>query len=120
MKKPLITTLAIIIANTSLQAQTDTTTTQTTIDTSLCSKSKIELSQLYIKEVQRVNGKLYVLPLLEVKDNVPTSKYTNKKFVAVQKKCDSFNNVLSTHFYEMLPYADKQQLINAILYLQKQ
>jgi len=110
MKKLLIVPFMLFAVKST--AQTD--------DTTLVKLNKLELSKIYITEVQRVTKKLYALPLNDVTQTVPTTKYTQSKFKFINKKCDAFNTSLNTHFNEMLPYSDKQDLIKAIIYLKAQ
>ena len=78
---------------------------------------KVELSDIYIKEVQRVSQKLALIAFDTVPSNVPSTKYTQAKFDKVSKKMDAYNATLMEQFNEIIPYADKKDIIRTILYL---
>lgn len=93
----------------SAQAQTDSL--------QLTGLKKVELSDIYLKEVQRVSQKLALVAFDTVQSNVPSSKYTKAKFEKVTKKMDAYNETLVKQFNEIIPYADKKDIIKSILYL---
>lgn len=91
------------------QAQTDSL--------QLTNLKKVELSDIYLKEVQRVSQKLALIAFDTVPSNVPSTKYTQGKFEKVSKKMDAYNATLLQQFNEIIPYADKKDIIKSILYL---
>jgi hypothetical protein len=97
-----------------------TSKAQTTLHDSLCNLNKIQLTKIYIEEVKRVNSKMFKLPLKDINGSVPESKYTKTKFNFIDKKLNAFNESITTHFYEIIPYADSNDLINSIIYLKNQ
>jgi hypothetical protein len=49
---------------------------------------------------------------------MPTSKYLKNKRDAVTKVTANFNKTINVELYEIVPYADKKQIIEAILFLE--
>lgn len=86
-------------------------------DSALVAMSKIELSKIYIEEVKRVTEKMAFVAFPTIEGTVPNSKYTQKKFQSVKAKTDAYNTVLTEKFWDIVPYADKDQLIKCIVYL---
>lgn len=85
--------------------------------TQLAAMSKVQLSDVYLKEVQRVSKKMALTAFAVVPDNVPDTKYTKAKFVKVDKKIDAYNVTVLEQYMDIIPYADKADIIRAILYL---
>jgi hypothetical protein len=81
--------------------------------------NKVVFAKLYITEVQRVTRELSVVCFDSVDANVPATKYTNKKFRLVAKKVASYNQTLMEQFVEIIPYSDRKELLEAILYLRE-
>lgn len=106
MRKTLI---ALMLLAGTAQAQTDTL--------QLEGLKKVELSDIYLKEVQRVSKKLALIAFDTVPSNVPSTKYTQAKFDKVSKKMDAYNSTLLQQFNEIIPYADKKDIIRTIIYL---
>jgi hypothetical protein len=87
--------------------------------TAFYQKNKVELSQIYLQEVNRVVKKMPNTAFDSALVDVPKSKYLNKKFVCVNKKIAKYNETLLKEYAEIIPYADKKELIEAIIYLKK-
>jgi hypothetical protein len=81
-------------------------------------KSKIELTEIYLNEVQRVVGKMGLFAFDSPGGYVPDSKYTSCKFKAVQSVEEKYNSALVKNYKEIIPYADTEQIVKAIIYLQ--
>jgi len=88
------------------------------IDT-LMLMNKVQLTQLYLFEVNRVIKKMPVAAFQQGMDDIPTSKYLTKKFSAVQNRVEKYNETLLLEYQEVIPYADKKNIVDAILYLRK-
>jgi len=98
----------------------------------LLSKSKIELTQIYLNEVKTLIKSLPYSPFTLASEDVvdstivdpkvgldiPKTKYTNKKIDKVRSNSDDFNKVLQNSLFEILPYSDKLDIIGAIIYIQ--
>lgn len=78
---------------------------------------KVELADVYLKEVQRVSKKLALIAFDTVPSNVPATKYTNNKFKKVSSRMDAYNKTLIEQFMEIIPYADKKDIVDKIIYL---
>ena len=78
---------------------------------------KVELADVYLKEVQRVSKKLALIAFDTVPSNVPSTKYTNNKFKKVNSRMDAYNKTLIEQFMEIIPYADKKDIVDKIIYL---
>lgn len=85
---------------------------------SLSWMNKIELSKIYIKEVQRVSKNLVLMAFDTVQHNVPENRFTKIRFRKVEAKNELFDKVLETQLTDIIPYADREKLIKSILYLQ--
>lgn len=88
-----------------------------TADSTLLKMTKVDLSKIYISEVQRVVKALPMTSLKDVDGSVPKSKYTQAKFTKVAKKVELYNKSLLDEMLEIIPYSDKAELIEAITYL---
>ena len=49
--------------------------------------------------------------------DIPKSKYVNAKFEKMAKKIASYNETLLEQYAEIIPYADKKDLVQKIIYL---
>jgi hypothetical protein len=108
MRKTLIAIFFLACAS-QVKAQSDST--------SLDLMKKVDLAEVYLKEVQRVSKKLALIAFDTVPSNVPSTKYTNAKFKKVTTKIDTYNKTLIEQFMEIIPYADKKEIIRSIIYL---
>ena len=79
--------------------------------------NKTQLSKLYLQEVQRVTMSLNLIAFDSTNADIPKTPYVSKKFKRVKSKVDSYNKMLMTEYYDVIPYADKKNIIDAILYL---
>lgn len=85
----------------------------------LASMTKVQLAKVYLEEVQRVTSSLNVVAFDTIAHSVPMTKYTDKKFRMVAQKVASYNKTLMEQFMEIVPYADKKDLLEAIWYLKR-
>ena len=110
-------------------AQGDTTTTSTRTKYSageLLSKGKLDLTKIYLQQVQTLNN---VLPYAafpihgqatSIKAiDIPVSKYTDNKRERVSNRSDKYNGTMNKELYEIIPYTDKADLIKGILFVQE-
>jgi hypothetical protein len=105
-----ILTLAFITVLGTAQAQT-------ILDSTLQAMTKVQLSESYIEEVQRVTSKLIDTAWGDRSGTVPRSKYVDRKWSTVAKKETAYNMALQAELLDVIPYADKEALIKAIIYL---
>jgi hypothetical protein len=81
--------------------------------------NKVQLATIYLTEANRVVKKMPQIAFDSSMADVPKSKYLNAKFKSVAKKVASYQNTLLKEYAEVIPYADKKDLIEAILYLKR-
>ena len=75
------------------------------------------LAQIYLTEANRVIKKLPTVAFDSAMVDVPKSKYLSKKFINVNKKVASYQETLLKEYAEIIPYADKKDLVQKIIYL---
>lgn len=99
----------------------------------LKSMNKTTLTEIYLDNVIRLYINLpytaftlygkdssnYDAVAMNIKMDIPTSEYFNGKRTVTLSQSVQCGDVVKMHFYEILPYADKSDLIESILYLQK-
>lgn len=116
MKKILI--VLAVCAATSLNAQS-----VMYADSSLYGMSKGQLVDIYIQQVNQLIEKLpYSVWGLNAEDkalDIPKSKYISRKRKGVENDASNYVDTNSDLMYEVVYYADKDRLVNAVLYLQK-
>ena len=108
----ILATAALITVLGTAQAQTET-------DSTLRTMNKVQLADTYLQEVNRVTLKLVDTAWGERAGTVPDTKYTQGKFKKVASKQVVYTETLKAQLLELVPYADTDQLINAIIYLRK-
>jgi hypothetical protein len=113
MKKLLV---ILCFATTAVQAQTQE---QPMDSNALGAMTKVQLAKLYIEEVQRATKQMALFAFDTVANDVPTTKYTAAKFKKVDDKVQKYNQTLMEQFLEIIPYADKAEIIASILYLKQ-
>jgi len=84
--------------------------------------SKMQLTKIYLEQVQKLAlaapfSSFTMSDTTGVID-MPTSKYLSNKRESVSKISAKYNETVSEKMYEMVPYADKKQIIDAILFLE--
>jgi hypothetical protein len=84
--------------------------------------SKMQLTKIYLEQVQQLAlaapfASFTMSDTTGVID-MPTSKYLKNKREAVSKVTAQYNKVVNVQLYEVVPYADKTQIIQAILFLE--
>lgn len=99
------------LASVKINAQTDTI--------ALYQMNKVQLTQIYLAEVNRVVKNIPVVTFDSGMVDVPKSKYLSKKFKDVDAKVKAYQKALLIDYTEIIPYADKVELINAIIYLKE-
>jgi len=95
-----------------LYAQQDTVKVE-----DLVTKNKIELTQIYINKVVVLLEKLPFTALNE--SDIPTNKYLLGEFKDIEKSSQKNVAVVIEKYKSIIPYADKDQLIDAIMFLQE-
>lgn len=91
---------------------------QVVVDTiALYQMNKVQLASIYLTEVNRVVKSIPVVTFDSGMVDVPKSKYLSKKFKDVASKVKSYQKSMMENYIEIVPYADKKELIYAIIYL---
>ena len=101
--KYLITAL-FISAGIAAQAQTDSA--------ALATMTKVQLSQVYLQEVQRVTAKMGTVCFTDMAGSVPDTQYTRVRYKSVNKSITKHNEKLMKQYIDIIPYADKQEILN--------
>jgi hypothetical protein len=108
---------AFLLAATITQAQ-DTTATST-VDSALLTMPKVQLAEIFLKEVTRVTERISTLPLDTTGGDVPPCNFTSSKFTKVGAKAGSYGKALVEHYTVIIPYADRSEIIRCIQYLRQ-
>ena len=111
MKKPLIIVLLAFGMKASAQQEQ-----------SYEQMSKMQLTKIYLEQVQQlalaVPYSSFTMSDTTGVIDMPTSKYLKNKRDAVTKVTANFNKTINVELYEVIPYADKEQIIQAIEFLE--
>ena len=115
MKKLLLVLVMFVASSAFAQTPTDTTVVNYTKE-ELNKMTKNQLTSIYLGEITEL---LAYAPeaALHIGD-VPDNKYIRGKFEKSNKSTNNHAVVLKQSYKDIIPYADKAQIIEAILYLQ--
>jgi hypothetical protein len=115
MKKLLLVLVMFVASSAFAQTPTDTTVVNYTKE-ELSKMTKNQLTSIYMGEITEL---LAYAPeaALHIGD-VPDNKYIRGKFEKSNKSTNNHAVVLKQSYKDIIPYADKTQIIEAILYLQ--
>jgi hypothetical protein len=84
--------------------------------------SKMQLTKIYLEQVQQLALAMpyssFTMSDTTGVIDMPSSKYLEKKRAAVAKITEDFNKTINLKLYEIVPYADKVQIIQAIQFLE--
>jgi hypothetical protein len=84
--------------------------------------SKMQLTKIYLEQVQQLALAMpyssFTMTDTTGVIDMPFSKYLEKKRAAVAKITEDFNKTINLKLYEIVPYADKVQIIQAIQFLE--
>lgn len=115
MKKLLV--LLMVFAASSAFAQTPAdSTVQNYTKEELTKMTKNELTSIYLGEITEMLA--YAPESALHLGDVPDNKYIRGKFEKINKSTANHAVVLKQSYKDIIPYADKAQIIDAILYLQ--
>jgi hypothetical protein len=85
----------------------------------LSKMGKLNLTEIYIALVHDINRALPNYPLVSAQENVPESRHIGRKWRRINKSTYFHNKVIDENYRYILPYADKRDLVNAIVYLEQ-
>jgi hypothetical protein len=127
-KQMVVFLFACFCAWSHLKAQDDKPTQNTaTINYSigdLEKMDKLELTQIYIAKLKRLNAIIVYLPFAKLEPQspndlkIPANSENEKAITTVKKSINTHNNNLEGTMNSLIPYADKKQIIESILFLQ--
>lgn len=83
----------------------------------LTPKNKIELTQIYLEEVVFLVDKIAGTALNQ--NDIPTNTFLTKQFKDIHKSSQSNIQIILDKYKSIIPYADKDQLIDSIMFLQE-
>jgi hypothetical protein len=113
MKKITFPIIACLFATATLAQQAENDSTM------LSRMTKVQLADVYLKEVQRINQSLVYLTFDSISADVPATKYTQAKFDKVKKKAEVYNATILKELMEIIPYSDKKDILDSIMYLKQ-
>jgi hypothetical protein len=115
MKKLLL--LLMVLAASSAFAQTPADTVlQNWTKEELSKMNKTQLTSIYLGEITELLAYAPSAPLQA--GDAPDNKYLQKELKKINKSTVANAVVLKANYKDILPYADKAQIIEGILYLQ--
>lgn len=125
MKKAFLSLLTLfLIGLTPLMAQTGEGKNYTVGE--LETLGKLELTKIYIGYVQKLNLLLPYVPFNQKGEavslsnmGIPNTKDNNEDIKRLDSSSGSHNEALNLTLTNILPYADKENIIEGILFLQK-
>lgn len=85
----------------------------------LSKMGKINLANIYLANLESLFINAPNFPLVDSGENVPDNKYLGKRWKSINRSNFLHLNVLHNNYQDLLPYANKQDLINAIMYLEQ-
>jgi hypothetical protein len=113
--KKLLFTIAVSLFCVSSYAQQDSLTYNRL---NLASMGKVALTKIYIQQMDHLFATVVTVPLANTKGNVPDNKYVQGLWKRINKSTYVSSKGLRENADDLLPYADKDRLIDSILYMQ--
>jgi hypothetical protein len=124
--KNLLITAVLVLSSYAGFSQTDSVVVDTTAkDTvvrihsleSLTPLTKVALTTIYLNQVANLSDLLGKTALRE--GDVPTNRYINSHWKSIDNAVLKHNKVTLEKYKSIIPYADKDEIINSILFLQE-
>ena len=115
MKKLLLVLSMFVASSAFAQTPTDSTLQNWTQE-ELSKMTKTQLTSIYMGEITELLAYAPSAPLQE--GDAPDNKYLQKELKKIEKSTVANAVVLKQNYKDIIPYADKQQIIEGILYLQ--
>jgi hypothetical protein len=115
MKKVLLLLMVFAASSAFAQSPADSTVQNYTRE-ELSKMTKNELTSIYLGEITEMLA--YAPEAALHLGDVPDNKYIRGKFEKINKSTGNHAVVLKESYKDIIPYADKAQIIDAILYLQ--
>jgi len=115
MKKLLVVLVMFVASSAFAQTPTDTTVVNYTKE-ELSKMTKTQLTSIYLGEITEMLAYAAESPLQP--GDMPDNEHLAKELKKINKSVLSNAVVLKQNYKDIIPYADKQQIIEGILYLQ--
>jgi hypothetical protein len=115
MKKVLLVLMMFAASSAFAQSPADSTVVNYTRE-ELTKMTKNQLTSIYLGEITEMLA--YAPEAALHLGDVPDNKYIRGKFEKINKSTGNHAVVLKQSYKDIIPYADKAQIIDAILYLQ--
>jgi hypothetical protein len=84
----------------------------------LAPMGKVALTKIYIQQMDHLFATVVSLPLSNAKGNVPDNRYVQGLWKNINKSTYVSSKGLRENAGDLLPYADKDRLIDSILFMQ--
>lgn len=84
------------------------------------STGKLSLTTIYLNQVNELVKMLpnVVFTSYNLKNDVPNNRYVNSRRERVAKGTEQYNEEFMRNYKDIVPYADKKDLVEGILYMQ--
>jgi len=115
MKKLLVVLMMFVASSAFAQTPTDTTVVNYTKE-ELTKMTKTQLTSIYMGEITEMLA--YTPEAALQPGDMPDNKYLAKELKKINKSVMANAVVLKSNYKDIIPYADKANIIEAILYLQ--
>jgi hypothetical protein len=115
MKKLLVVLVMFVASSAFAQTPTDTTVVNYTKE-ELTKMTKNQLTSIYLGEITELLA--YAPEAALHLGDVPDNNYIHGKFEKSNKSTNNHAVVLKKSYKDIIPYADKANIVEAILYLQ--
>lgn len=79
---------------------------------------KLSLARTYLNQLEMFTAVMPGLPMGNTLANVPDNRYTRTRWKAINKSNYRSIKKLKKNCIDLLPYSDKSELINSILFMQ--
>jgi len=78
---------------------------------------KVDLTKIYLDQLTKM---VYTLGKTSIKEgDVPGNKYTDNHWNAINKSSDKYNAVILKMYTDIIPYSDREDIIESILFFQE-
>lgn len=87
--------------------------------------SKLELTNVYIADLQKLNALLPYIAFNQFDANtdkdmgIPKTNYNMNSMKKLDAATNTYNDVVGDNLQNIAPYSDKNRIINAIMFLQR-
>lgn len=79
---------------------------------------KLSLTRIYIEAVASSIITLPNMPFVNSLENVPSNSFTKRRWKSINRSSYRHIKVMRKHYKDLMPYADKKELVKAILFLE--